>query len=169
MSKKKRPLILGSYITHLAINLYVLDLSNHDLHVAYQMEPLDIFCLEKWAWFERVTTGGRLFPQDRFASPLGHLLPALPLMAVILARLPPPILGTDDWHQLQMQVERLETRVTNIDANVHNMAQNLTAFMHLAGLAPQFLLTRHCFDDFKEVPLPFYLILMLGYHIETNV
>lgn len=47
LSKKSKPLILGSYITHLVVNLGVLDLSNHDLHITCPMEPLDLACLEK--------------------------------------------------------------------------------------------------------------------------
>ncbi|XP_027124143.1 uncharacterized protein [Coffea arabica] len=35
---------------------------------------------------------------------------------------PPPTPRTDDWHQLQMRVQKLEAQVTNIDANVHSMA-----------------------------------------------
>ncbi|KAG8372600.1 hypothetical protein BUALT_Bualt12G0083500 [Buddleja alternifolia] len=40
-SNKKR-LILGSYITQLAVSLKLLDLSNTNMHIACHMEPLDI-------------------------------------------------------------------------------------------------------------------------------
>ncbi|KAL0293177.1 UNVERIFIED_CONTAM: Transposon Ty3-G Gag-Pol polyprotein [Sesamum radiatum] len=42
---KKRPLILGPYITLIAVNLGVLDLTSHNLHVACPLEPLDMACL----------------------------------------------------------------------------------------------------------------------------
>lgn len=47
LSKKNKHLILGSYITHLAVNLELLDMANHDLHLTCFMEPLDLGCLEK--------------------------------------------------------------------------------------------------------------------------
>ena len=54
LAKKNKPLILGSFITHLAVRLGVLDLQNHDLHMAYDMEFLDEDCLEKMGLVERV-------------------------------------------------------------------------------------------------------------------
>ena len=49
LSKKNKPLILGSFITQLVGNLGVLDLNNHNLHWAYTMEPLDlIFFWKRW-------------------------------------------------------------------------------------------------------------------------
>ncbi|KAG8377697.1 hypothetical protein BUALT_Bualt08G0059700 [Buddleja alternifolia] len=45
-SNKKR-LILGSYITQLAVSLKLLDLSNTNMHIACHMEPLDIVCLHR--------------------------------------------------------------------------------------------------------------------------
>ena len=45
--EKKRPLILGSYITYLAIKLGVLDLKNKNMRIACEMERLDMDCLEK--------------------------------------------------------------------------------------------------------------------------
>ena len=47
LSKKNKLLILVSFITQLTINLGVLDLTNHNLHLACTMEPLDLVCLEK--------------------------------------------------------------------------------------------------------------------------
>ncbi|KAG8391683.1 hypothetical protein BUALT_Bualt01G0212800 [Buddleja alternifolia] len=45
-SNKKR-LILGSYITQLAVSLKLLNLSNTNMHIACHMEPLDIDCLHR--------------------------------------------------------------------------------------------------------------------------
>ncbi|KAG8370011.1 hypothetical protein BUALT_Bualt14G0073200 [Buddleja alternifolia] len=45
-SNKKR-LILGSYITQLAVSLKLLDSSNTNMHIACHMEPLDIDCLHR--------------------------------------------------------------------------------------------------------------------------
>ena len=47
LSKKNKLLILVSFITQLTINLGVLDLTNHNLHLACTMESLDLVCLEK--------------------------------------------------------------------------------------------------------------------------
>lgn len=47
LTKKNKPLILRSCITHLAVNLGVLDLSNHNLVLTCHMEPLDLVFLEK--------------------------------------------------------------------------------------------------------------------------
>ncbi|XP_071902173.1 uncharacterized protein [Coffea arabica] len=141
LPKKKRPLILGSYITHLAVNLHLLDLSNHDLHVACQMEPLDIPCLEKMGLVQEGDNGWevvppgpiRVPPRSSFArSSTAGGDPGLSTSA------PPPTPGADDWLQLRNTVKRLETRVTNISINLNNMAQNLAAFMHHVGLDPQF-------------------------------
>ena len=54
LSKKNKPLILGSYITQLAVNLGVLDLNNHNLHLACTMEPFDLVCLEKTGLVQQV-------------------------------------------------------------------------------------------------------------------
>ena len=54
MVKKNKPLILGSYITHLAIHLDILDPYDHDLHLACNMDPLDMVCLEKMGVVEQV-------------------------------------------------------------------------------------------------------------------
>ncbi|KAG8387554.1 hypothetical protein BUALT_Bualt02G0033400 [Buddleja alternifolia] len=45
-SNKKR-LILGFYITQLAVSLKLLNLSNTNMHIACHMEPLDIDCLHR--------------------------------------------------------------------------------------------------------------------------
>ena len=45
---------MGSYITHLAMNLGVLDLNNHNLHQACTVEPLDLVCLEKMDLVQQV-------------------------------------------------------------------------------------------------------------------
>ena len=54
LPKKNKSLILGSYITNLVINLGILDLANHNLHLACPMEPLDLGCLEKIGVVERI-------------------------------------------------------------------------------------------------------------------
>ena len=41
----RRPLILGSLITQLAVHEDLIDLENNDLHVACEMLPLDLDCL----------------------------------------------------------------------------------------------------------------------------
>ncbi|XP_027081029.1 uncharacterized protein [Coffea arabica] len=112
LPKKKRPLILGSYTTHLAVNLHVLDLSNHDLHVACQMEPLDILYLEKIGLVREGNDGWEVGASRR--PPLGHLLPAPPLMAVIpapllpLRLLPPQGLTTGSNSGTRLRDWRLE-------------------------------------------------------------
>ena len=47
LTKKNKPLILGSYITHLVVQLGVLNLQNHDLHLAFEMKFLGAECLER--------------------------------------------------------------------------------------------------------------------------
>ena len=54
MAKKNKPLILGSYITHLAVQLGVLNLQDHDLHLACDMEYLTADRLEKMGVLELV-------------------------------------------------------------------------------------------------------------------
>ena len=54
LTKKNKLLIFGSFITHFLVRLGVLDLQNHDLHMAYDMEFLDEDCLEKMGLVERV-------------------------------------------------------------------------------------------------------------------
>ncbi|KAL2520787.1 Uncharacterized protein Fot_24710 [Forsythia ovata] len=44
--KNKRLLILGSLITHLAVHENLIDLDDNDLHIACEMQPLDLHCLE---------------------------------------------------------------------------------------------------------------------------
>ncbi|CAK7354820.1 unnamed protein product [Dovyalis caffra] len=48
MAKKKRGhLCLGSIITFIVIKLGVLDMNKTNMHIAYEMEPLDFDCLHK--------------------------------------------------------------------------------------------------------------------------
>lgn len=47
LKKKTRPLSLGSVISMLAVNLGVLDLSNHDMNIACDCEPLNVECLAR--------------------------------------------------------------------------------------------------------------------------
>ena len=54
LSKKNKPLILSSYITRFAINLRILDLNNHNMHLDCNMEPLDLVCLEKMSLVQQV-------------------------------------------------------------------------------------------------------------------
>ena len=54
MVKKHKPLIFGSYNTHLAIHLDILVHHNHDLYLACNMDPLDMVCLEKMGVVEQV-------------------------------------------------------------------------------------------------------------------
>ena len=54
LTKQNNPLILDLYTTYLAVNLGVLDLFDHDLHVTCQMDPLDEVCLEKIGSMESV-------------------------------------------------------------------------------------------------------------------
>ncbi|KAL0440152.1 UNVERIFIED_CONTAM: hypothetical protein Slati_2498200 [Sesamum latifolium] len=74
---KKRPLILGPYITLIAINLGILDLMSHNLHIACPLEPLDMACLTRTGLF--IARGGtfEFAPagtfHDRVASSSRHL------------------------------------------------------------------------------------------------
>ena len=54
LAKKNKPLILRSYITRLAIQLGVLNLQNHNLHLAFDMKFLDDDCLLKMGVIKRV-------------------------------------------------------------------------------------------------------------------
>ena len=142
LPKKKRPLILGSYITHLAINLHVLDISNHNLHIACQMEPLDIPSLEKMGLVREGDNGWEVVPpgplrpppRSSFARASNEGGDPGPSSSA-----PPPSGHTDEeWNHLRSTVERLEIRQRHMDVNIHNMAQNLAAFMQQAGFPPQF-------------------------------
>mgnify|MGYP004710158467 CR=1 FL=1 len=46
LSKKNKSLNLDSFITQLAVNLGVLDLTNHNLHLTCTIKALDLVCLE---------------------------------------------------------------------------------------------------------------------------
>ncbi|KAL0378795.1 UNVERIFIED_CONTAM: hypothetical protein Sradi_3185000 [Sesamum radiatum] len=47
---------LGHLITHLAVNLGILNLTRHDLHLACEEEPLDVACLHRMHVFDRRQT-----------------------------------------------------------------------------------------------------------------
>ena len=47
LSNKNKLLILDSFITRLAVNFGVLDLTKHNLHLTCTIEALDLVCLEK--------------------------------------------------------------------------------------------------------------------------
>lgn len=148
LAKKSKPLILGSYITHLAVQLGVLNLQDHDLHLAFEMEFLNVECLEKMGVVECLPNGFFQFtsPGPVRAPGTHHSTQAGPSSfpgsaedtAGPSSYAPPPLHGAADWNQLRMQVQNLEAQMTNIDHNVHFMAQNLAAFMQHAGLTQQF-------------------------------
>ncbi|KAK4394021.1 Retrovirus-related Pol polyprotein from transposon opus [Sesamum angolense] len=53
VAKSSKNLCLGHLITHLAVNLGILNLNHHDLHVACEEEPLDVACLHRIHIFYR--------------------------------------------------------------------------------------------------------------------
>ena len=142
LAKKNKSLILGSYITHLVVQLGVLNLQDHNLHLAFEMKFLNTECLERMGVLEYVDGFYRFTPpRPPHVPPRSSFVRSSPAgddPGPSTSVLPPLPLGVDDWHQLRTQVQNLEARVINIDANVASMAQNLAAFMHHAGLAPQF-------------------------------
>ena len=90
LAKKSKPLILGSYITHLAVQLGVLNLQDHDLHLAFEMELLNMECLEKMGVVECLPNG---FFQFTFLGPVRApgtrpLTQAGPLRSLGLPRIP---------------------------------------------------------------------------------
>ena len=54
LAKRNKPLILGSHIMNLTIQLRVLNFQNHDLQLVFDMEFLDESCLEKMRVIEQV-------------------------------------------------------------------------------------------------------------------
>ena len=71
-AKKNKPLILGSYITHLAVQLGVLNLQDHDLHLACDMEYLNAERLERIGVPEHVDGAYLFTPSRPPRSPLHH-------------------------------------------------------------------------------------------------
>ncbi|XP_071909384.1 uncharacterized protein [Coffea arabica] len=146
LAKKNKPLILGSYITHLATQLGILNLEDHDLHLACEMELLDVDCLEKMGVVERLPDGSYQFiPPGPVRAPGAHPSTragpsSFPGSAEDTAgpssSAPPPPHGTTEWQQLREQVQALEARMVNVDANVAGIAQNLAQFLLHTGFAP---------------------------------
>ena len=146
LTKKNKPLILGSYITHLATQLGVLSLEDHDLHLAFEMELLDVNCLEKMGVVERLPNGFHQFippgpvraPGARPSTQAGHS--SFPGSAEDTAgpssSTPPPPYGSTEWQQLWERVQNLEARMLNVDLNVAGIAQNLPQFLHHTGFPP---------------------------------
>ncbi|KAL0401769.1 UNVERIFIED_CONTAM: Enzymatic polyprotein [Sesamum latifolium] len=53
VATSSKNLCLGHLITHLAMNLGLLNLTRHDLHLACEEEPLDVACLHRMHIFDR--------------------------------------------------------------------------------------------------------------------
>lgn len=147
LSRKSKPLILGSYITHLAVNLGVLDLSNHDLHLACPMEPLDLHCLEKMGVVERIngefcfTPPGRPHtPAARSRAPGGP-----PRSTGSLGDIPETSTSapsSTSWEaqlqHLHHQMGTIDDRLSRLELQVSHMAQNLAQYLHHVGFPPPF-------------------------------
>lgn len=142
LAKKNIPLILESYITRLAVQLGVLILQDHDLHLACDMEFVNVERLERMGVLEHVNGAYRFTPSGPpSASPHSSFTNSAPAgddAGSSTSALPPPPPGAAEWNQLRIQVQNLEARMINIDHNVHYMAQNLAAFMQHAGHTSQF-------------------------------
>ncbi|KAL0404727.1 UNVERIFIED_CONTAM: hypothetical protein Sradi_2113500 [Sesamum radiatum] len=53
VATSSKHLCFGHLITHLAVNLDLLNLTSHDLHLACEEEPLDVACLHRMHIFDR--------------------------------------------------------------------------------------------------------------------
>ena len=136
LAKKNKPLILGSYITHLATQLGVLNLEDHDLHLAFEMERLpNGFCQFAPPGPPRAPSAHPSTQAGPSSFPGSAEDTAGPSTS---ASAPPPPPGATEWQQLWEQVQTLEARMVNVDANVAGMAQNLAQFLLHTGFAPPF-------------------------------
>ena len=112
LTKKNKPLILGSYITHLAVQLEILNLQDHNLHLACDMKFLNAERLERIGVLEHVdgryrfTPPGpsRALPRSSFTSSAPTGDEAGPSTSAP----PPPPPGAAEWNQLRTQVQNLE-------------------------------------------------------------
>ncbi|KAL4283662.1 hypothetical protein GQ457_16G016940 [Hibiscus cannabinus] len=116
-----KSLCLGFVITHLAINLNLITLDDPNLHVACEMEPLNIDSLLKMKVLAKVG-GVYTFAQIR------HPLPSN-LFAGLFEKTTPPLHNdanetgsSDPWARIERRLSRME--------------KNLEALMHHCGLLP---------------------------------
>ena len=140
MAKKNKPLILGSYITHLAVQLGVLNLQDHDLHLACNMEYLTADRLEKMGVLELVDGHYRFVPPGPPRAPprssSTHSAPVGGDPGPSTSAQPPPPAGAEDWHQIRTQIQNLDARIITIESNVAAISQNLAAFLQHSGFLP---------------------------------
>ncbi|KAL4368664.1 hypothetical protein GQ457_05G022790 [Hibiscus cannabinus] len=116
-----KSLCLGFVITHLAINLNLITLDDTNLHVACEMEPLNIDSLLKMKVLAKVA-GVYTFAQ------ICHPMPS-DLFAGLFEKTTPPLHNdaietgsSDPWARIERRLSRME--------------KNLEALMHHCGVQP---------------------------------
>ena len=141
LSKKNKSLILGSFITQLAINLGVLDLTNYNLHLACTMESLDLICLEKMdlvqqinGVFEFVPPGPIQLSQKRKASKSATSEAGGPSTDA-----PGPFSSAlSPSSDLCFQLHHMDSKLERIEHQVSGMAQNLAQYFTNVGFRSPF-------------------------------
>ena len=126
----KRPLILGSLITHLAVHENLIDLNNNNLHVACEMLPLDLDCLvgmglvgKKKDVFYFYPPGPVMTRQER------KVLNAAEDDVIQHSTIVPSTSAAPSQGRYDHQIERLERRIAR-------MEKNLAGFFAHMGFTP---------------------------------
>ncbi|PIM96992.1 hypothetical protein CDL12_30547 [Handroanthus impetiginosus] len=128
VAANKRPLILGSLITHLAVQLHLISLEAHDLHLACEMQPLDMTCLLGMGLV------GQHNGEFHFCPP-GPLVPRKARVVhdrgATSSDSPSPTSSFDEdtARSTTVRLRRLEQRLSR-------MEKNLMAYFHHVGFTP---------------------------------
>ncbi|KAL0354747.1 UNVERIFIED_CONTAM: Retrovirus-related Pol polyprotein from transposon.6 [Sesamum radiatum] len=122
---KKRPLILGSLITHIALNAQLIDLTTTHLHIACTPHPLDVAALDQMGLLTRRNgllcftppgePGARLGRRQREASP------------------------ESDEDPTPLASETLHDRLDGLDERLRRLELNLHAYFEFQHFQPPFL------------------------------
>ncbi|KAL0309861.1 UNVERIFIED_CONTAM: hypothetical protein Sradi_5928400 [Sesamum radiatum] len=121
---KKRPLILGSLITHIALNAQLIDLTTTHLHIACTPHPLDVAALDQMGLLTRRNgllcftppgePGARLGRRQREASP------------------------ESDEDPTPLASETLHDRLDGLDERLRRLELNLHAYFEFQHFQPPF-------------------------------
>lgn len=134
LTKKNKLLILGSYITHLAMNFEVLDFNNHNLHLACHMEQVD-------GVFQFMPPGPIQFPPKRKTSKVVLPQPAGATLDVTRpSTFEPPLFssGKQQPTDLRFQLHQFDTLLESVERQISPMSQNLVQYFHHVGFNPPF-------------------------------
>ena len=131
MTTDKKPLIMGSYITQLAINLNVLNILDTNMHVACNVEPIDMDCLYRMGLVVLQEDGCYVF------APPGPAMPVKKRASTRARATAPRASSSRQLTQATLSAET-EERLQQLERKINRLKQLTIAVWRHIGPPPPF-------------------------------